>query len=297
MRVLGEARASVPATCGELLQGVDAEGPVLVSLPVDLWGTVQVQLTDDEGVVSVTPCLPHARAALGLALDRAAWRGGATVRLGSEIPHARGMGSSTADVAGVIAGVAAAAGVELSPQELVALMTRVEPSDSSPLCGLWAIDHVGGRRAQRLATMPAEWWLAVVDSGVPVRTVDVHAGCGPGPSLPAGVLRGTDWQDPVALARVASESAMRSQERLPHPAFNTMRSVGRRLGALGLCSAHSGSLCGLICAGSAAAVEARAALTAGGLRAELYRACAPGLRVAAPAVPGRGGQTRPLLAS
>lgn len=297
MTVVAETRVSVPATCGEVLQGVDGEGPVLVSLPVDLWGTVVVQLTDDVDAMSVTPSLPHARAALALALDRAGWRGGAQVRLGGEVPHARGMGSSTADVAGVIAGVAAAAGVPLSPPELVALTTQVEPSDSSPLNGLWAIDHVSGRRAQRLGGMPEGWWLAVVDSGVPVRTADVHATSGPGPTLPAGLLAATSWADPAAVARVATESALRSQERLPHPAFAAVRALARRLGAVGLCSAHSGSLCGLICLGSGAAIEARNALAAVGLRAEVYRACAPGLRVAALPALQPHGQTRPLLVS
>src|SRR4029077_6743804 len=40
------AVARVPATCGELLQGVEAQGPVLVSLPVERGGTVAVTLLE-----------------------------------------------------------------------------------------------------------------------------------------------------------------------------------------------------------------------------------------------------------
>ena len=278
MSVVAEVIAHVPATCGELLQGVDADGPVLISMPIDQYGTVRVALTDEPGV-SVTPALPHATAALLLAIDRAEWRGGATVQLGGELPHSRGMGSSTADVAGVVHAVCSAADVSVTPEEVVALMTQVEPSDSSPLQGLWAIDHVHGRRAMRLAAMPGAWYLACVDSGEPAATLDVHRICGVGPHIPDDTLRATQWRDPAAVARVATDSALRNQERRPHPAFDAVHRVAQRLGAPGICVAHSGSLCAVICAGLSQAVNARGALAAEGLRADLLQAAAPGVRV------------------
>ena len=61
--VVAEAVAHVPATCGELLQGVDADGPVLVSLPIELMGTVEVALIR-EPVIAVVPHRPRAHVAL-----------------------------------------------------------------------------------------------------------------------------------------------------------------------------------------------------------------------------------------
>jgi len=279
------AVARVPATCGELLQGVGEGGPVLVSLPVDLWSTVRVTLTR-EPVLSVTPSLPKACKALQLALDRVGWSGGALVELGGEIPAARGMGSSTADVAGVIAGVCTLGGVSLSDGELVRLMTQVEPSDSSPLPGLWAIDHVAGTRTERLGEAPIGWGVVAVDSGVAMHTLDVHRDRGAGPRLPAGLLRDTAWNDARAVARLATESALRNQERLPHPAFHAVLRSARRLDAPGICVAHSGSLCAVICDGSAQAREARDLLTAQGLtRVSMLRVQSPGLRVEVEAAP------------
>jgi L-threonine kinase len=247
-------------------------------MPIEQYGTVRVALTD-EPAVSVTPALPHATAALQLALDRAAWRGGAAVQLGGELPHSRGMGSSTADIAGVIRAVCAAAEVSIAPEELVTLMTQVEPSDSSPLQGLWAIDHVRGGRATRIAPMPAAWYLACVDSGEPTPTLDVHRTCGVGPRIPDDTLRTTRWRDPGGVARVATESALRNQERRPHAAFDAVFRVAQQLRAPGICVAHSGSLCAVICAGLDQAVAARSALAAEGLRAEWLRAYAPGVRI------------------
>jgi L-threonine kinase len=276
--VVAEAVVRVPATCGELLQGVEADGPVLVSLPVDMWGTVHVGLTPDP-VVALTPELPKARAALMLALERVAWHGGAIVELGGEIAHSRGMGSSTVDVAGVIAGVCRAAGVDIREDELVRLMTQVEPSDTSPLGGLWAIDHVSGRRAEQLAPVPEGWWLTTVDSRAPVRTIDMHRECGAGPAIPDGTVRRTRWSNPADVARVATESALRNQERLPHVAFETVRRIGERIGAPGVCVAHSGSICAVICSGPGQADDARDALAAEGLRAAVTRAHGPGMLV------------------
>ena len=276
--VVAVAEVRVPATCGELLQGVDDCGPVLVSLPVDRWGTVGVELTP-EAVIALTPDLPKSRAALHLALDRVGWRGGALVRLGGEIAPSLGMGSSTVDVAGVIGGVCRAAGVELSSEDLVQLCAQVEPSDSSPLAGLWAIDHVSGRRATPLAPVPSDWWLVAVDSGEAVRTLDVHRRCGAGPRLPAGLLDRAQWADPASIARAATESALRNQVRLPHPAFDAVYGCARRLGAGGVCVAHSGSLCAVICQGPGQAGDARALLAAEGLRSDVMKALGAGIQV------------------
>lgn len=271
----------VPATCGELLQGVDADGPLLVSLPIAAGGTVRVTLTRD-GARSVTPHRPKARAALDLALDRVGWRGGAEVELGGEVSPGRGMGSSTIDVAGVIAGVAAAAGVALPDADLVALMTAVEPSDSSPLPGLWLVDHLHGSRAIALGAAP-QWRLVVADSGASVDTVALHCVHGPGEPLPATLVRRTTAAtragDAVALARVATESAALNQARLPHPAFDAVRRMAERLGALGVCVAHSGSLCAAICASDASAAAVAGGLHAEGLASTTTRVVAPGLRI------------------
>ncbi|HXA28302.1 MAG TPA: hypothetical protein VN193_06100 [Candidatus Angelobacter sp.] len=279
MTVLAEGVALVPATCGELLQGVDGDGPILVSLPIDVDGTVRVTLTD-EPEVSVSPALPKATRALELALERTGWRRGVRVELGGELPHGRGMGSSTADVAGVIGGVCACAGVTLTQAELLALLVQVEPSDSSPLRGLWAIDHVGGTRACHLGPLPPNLFLAMVDSNEPLPTLDVHRTYGAGPRIPDGTVDATQWHAPLALGRLATESALRNQQRLPNPAFDVARTVAERTGAAGVCVAHSGSVCAVICpAGIEQARSAQSEFARAGHVATVVRAHAPGLRV------------------
>lgn len=275
------AVARVPATCGELLQGVDAQGPVLVSLPVERGGTVEVALLEAPGL-RVEPDRPRAAAALRLALDVSGWRGGAWVHLGGEVPAGRGLGSSTVDVAGVLCATFAAAGASLDGARLMRLATAVEPTDTSPLPGLWAVDHVRGGRLRPLGPAPATWVVSVDRGGV-VDTVALHARAGPGPALPGGtvealaaaVARG----DLTAIGALATASARRNQERLPHPAFPDALSVATEVGAAGICAAHSGTLLGILCGSADQAHRAAAALTDRGWPSQIDRVVSPGATV------------------
>jgi L-threonine kinase len=281
----------VPATCGELLQGVDGQGPVLVSLPVERGGTVEVALVDEPGE-RVDPERPRARAALRLALDACGWRGGARVRLGAEVPPGRGLGSSTVDVAGVLCATAAAAGLVLDATVLMRLATAVEPSDTSPLAGLWAADHVHGGWLRHLGPAPAAW-VAAVDGGGIVDTLALHARAGPGPALPPGTLdalaAAVAAADLAAIGALATASARRNQQRLPHPAFPDALAVAAEVRAAGVCAAHSGTLLGVLCGSAAAAHRAAAELRDRGWPASVDRVSAPGVTVDSVAPTGREG--------
>ncbi|MDB5067061.1 MAG: kinase [Chloroflexi bacterium] len=277
----------MPATCGELLQGVDGRGPVLVSLPLERDGTVEVALVEEPGE-RVRPDRPRARAALCLALDACGWRGGARVRLGAEVPPGRGLGSSTVDVAGVLCAAAAAAGIGLDPARLMRLATAVEPSDTSPLAGLWAADHVHGGRLRHLGPAPAAW-VAAIDGGGMVDTLALHARAGPGPALPTGTLdalaAAVAAGDLAAIGALATASARRNQQRLPHPAFPDALAVAAAIGAAGVCAAHSGTLLGLLCGSAEDAWRAATELRDRGWPASVDRVSAPGATV-------RGAETR-----
>jgi L-threonine kinase len=285
------ATAWVPATCGELLQGVDSEGPVLVSLPVERGGTVEVALVR-ETELRVEPDRPRARAALRLALDACGWQGGARVRLGGEVRSGRGLGASTVDVAGVLCATFAAAGTNLENSTLMRLATAVEPSDTSPLPGLWAVDHVRGARLGHLGAAPAAWVVSVDGGGV-VDTVALHARAGPGPSMPPGTLDALAASvaagDLAAVGAVATASALRNQARLPHPAFEDVLLVAAQTGAPGVCAAHSGTLLGILYGSPDQAQRAGSALRGRGWPTHIDRVAAPGATVRVTEPPSRPG--------
>ena len=283
LTVVARAVARVPATCGELVQGVDDEGPLLVSLPIAVDGTVQVTLVREPEVLHVQPSRPRALTALRLALDRSGWRGGAVAALGGELPQARGMGSSTVDVAGVIGATLAVCGVAVGPLELARMVAAVEPSDSSALPGLWAVDHVSGARAVPLGRLPSPLQVVALDSGAGVDTLDVHRRDGPGAPMPrdtlaqlAGAVRRGDMR---TLGHLAAESAERNQSRLPSPAYDAVRRAAGIAGAAGVCVAHSGSLAAVLCRGPREVALASAALRDEGWSPLTWTAAAPGMRV------------------
>jgi hypothetical protein len=162
---------------------------------------------------------------------------------------------------------------------LLNLACAVEPSDSSALPGLWAIDHVAASRAVPRGTAASDWHVVAVDNDTPVDTLALHARSGPGPRIPDDTLAQLRAADPRGLARLATASALRNQQRLPHPAFAALQKVVATTNALGICVAHSGSVCAAICADADSARTTTAAVRALGLSCVTWRVAAPGMHV------------------
>jgi uncharacterized protein involved in propanediol utilization len=133
---------------------------------------------------------------------------------------------------------------------------------------------VRGTRVVRLGAAPP-WHLVAVDSGSAVDTLAAHRAYGAGPRISGDVLSQLRRGE---LARLATESALRNQERLPHPAFGVMQRVVARTSALGICVAHSGSICAALCADAESASRTAAALRSHGVSCVVWRAAAPGMR-------------------
>ncbi len=253
------ATALVPLTCGELVQGMDADGRAfLVSCPIDRTSRVRVTIVD-QGVDHGPADRPRALAAARRTLDELWGRPdgrhpfGVRIEIRSDLPVARGFGTSTADVAGAIAATAAALGESLGPFEIARLAVAIEPSDSTMLPGLALLEGRMGRRWEALGPVPA---IAVValDFGGAVDTIAHHAaGPLPPPSLVdlqrvalAQVRRGIATADPRAVGAGATLSALANEVLLPKPALHETLEIAARLGAYGVCAAHSGTALGLL---------------------------------------------------
>lgn len=248
------AIARVPFTCGELVQGVDPDGGAfLVSCPIDRAAEVRATV-DGSGLTSGPSARPKALAAAEWTLA-VLGRGSLGVRLEvrSDLPVGRGYGTSTADVVGAIAATAGALGKELSPAEIVRLAAAIEPSDGTMFPGLALVDGRTGSRWEILGPPPA-LDIVVLDFGGAVDTVGYHArrpDASPGlTALQARavdlVRRGVRRADPAALGAGATLSALANEVLLPKPALVETLELAARLGAFGICAAHSGTALGLL---------------------------------------------------
>lgn len=245
--------ARCPASGGELIQGWILGSEKLVSCPIDWYSTVEVR----EGVPLVNE-RPLARAMVNTLLAR--WGYPPTlsqtlrIEIDSTIPVAKGMASSTADIAATAVATAHHLGHSLSESELATLCVSLEPTDSTLFHALTLFDH---HHAQtQIACAPAPHFdLLVLENPVQLRTADYHRlPRRPALEANAGVLQQA-WDkvqtactgnNPSLLGEAATLSAVASQTLLPKPGFTALLSLVERCGLYGLTVAHSGSVVGLM---------------------------------------------------
>ena len=225
-----------------------------MSCPVDLFATVSVEVTDD-GQFDVPEDAPKAGAALALGLARFGLAGaGGRLRIASPIPRSKGMGSSTADVAGTLYALAAALRRTLPPAEAAELCLAIEPTNSTVLPRLALFDHLRGTLCEDLGPPPPADVL-ILDSGGEVDTLAYNAvdrtrallGLASTHTralrlVRAGITRG----DVRSLGEGATLSALAHQAILPKPHVETALALGQSLGAAGVCVGHSGTVIGVL---------------------------------------------------
>jgi L-threonine kinase len=256
---LSSITIAVPGTCGELVQGWSAEWdePVLVSCPMAVVSRVSVKIRPGPAVTGPAPA-PHyakSRRAARLLLDHLHRPGlGAALAVASDLLPGRGMASSTADIIGVMAGLALSLGRPITPAALARLACRIEPSDSTMFGPLTALAYRGSARFAELGPAPA-LPLLMLDTGQAVDTLAYNARLNldalrrlaPTTTEALALLsHGLTTADYAALGAAATLSAVSYQAIQPQPWLDQARRWAADTGALGVVRAHSGSVLGLL---------------------------------------------------
>lgn len=271
---MNAATVCLPGTCGELVQGLIGDSHFLVSLPIDLYSTVTVEFTG-RGRFEKARGAPKASEALRLARPRCGAQGvGIRLTVSSAIPRSKGMGSSTADVAGAVYALWAAIGGEADPQMVAEIALAVEPTDSSVFPGLCLFDHRRGTLYERLGS-PPPMEVLVLDCGGEVDTVAFNATDRTAllrETEPltlqalALVIEGMRKQDVALIGKGATLSARAHQAILPKPPLEHVIALAEEMGAAGVNVAHSGTVIGVLFgAGQASRQEVAARFKASGL--------------------------------
>lgn len=253
---------TVPGTCGELVQGWSADWgePVLVSCPIALYNQVTIELCPDPTIlISGSPgnLMDYTKAYQAVQLVRE-YLGranlGAKISMSSQLLPGRGMASSTADVIGVMAGLAQGLVQPLTATELARLACQIEPSDSIMFNGLALLAYRGSSQACTLGLPPALPML-VLDPGLTVDTVtyNAHLNLAAVRNLASTTQTALEWltyglshHDPVAIGSAASLSALSYQAVRYSPLLEQARQWAKATQALGIVRAHSGSIVGLL---------------------------------------------------
>jgi L-threonine kinase len=250
---------TVPGTCGELIQGwsADWEEPVLVSCPITLYNRVCVRLCPgpDVNIPNSRKNYTKSRRAARLLLDYLGRPDlGAEIYLSSQLRPGCGMASSTADIVGVMTGLATALNTKLSPGELARLACQIEPSDSMMFSGLALLAYRGSSRYDELGPVPS-LPLLMLDPGQTVDTLTYNARLNLAatralaPSTGAAIKmlkQGLANNDAAAIGAAATLSALSYQTVNYNPLLEQVQHWANQTGALGIARAHSGSVFGLL---------------------------------------------------
>ncbi len=257
---MGSATVRVPGVCGELVQGMQGDSLFLVTCPIDFFSRVRVDLYDGPAAgepPEVAGCANHPKAAKAvratlehLGHDRLS----AQLNVNNPIPRGKGMGSSTADVAGAITATGLALGVELQPSTVAEIALSVEPTDGVMFPGIAMFDHLLGTIAESLGP-PPPMEIVALDFGGAVDTVkfnkvdrrplwrSIQAETSQALEL---VRAGVQQGDPALVGRGSSISALASQQVLPKPRLAEVNEFAKQVGAVGVNVGHSGTIIGIL---------------------------------------------------
>ncbi|MDQ8043639.1 MAG: hypothetical protein AAGC46_01300 [Solirubrobacteraceae bacterium] len=269
MQVTTQARpraaiASAAGTCGELAQGVLPGGQRFhVTCPIDRGSRVSVRTAPASRttIAGLSPAMWKARRALALAvelLELSPQR--IVVEHASDLPAARGLASSTADVVATVRALAAAHDVELDALTLARLAASIEPTDGVMFDGLAVVDQLTGARLRRWAWWP-QFHIAMF-----VPREQRETGRSGAPTDPrhateyADLLdcldRAVGARDAEAFAAQATRSSLLNDVATPNRLLAELLPALDLVGGAGLCVGHSGTVCGVLFAGAHASEAA-----------------------------------------
>ncbi|PWI32257.1 GHMP kinase [Vibrio albus] len=245
--------ATCPASCGELIQGWIAGSEKLVSCPINWFSTVAVT----SGNANASRERPLMRRALILALETLGIPATESLHLkidyDSDIPVAKGMASSTADIAATIAATYRHFKSSISEHKIARMCVQLEPSDSTMFGDLTLFDHHTGAVTERYGEF-GDLDILVLESPVTIDTSAYHEIVREHKLIQsADALSKAAQQLALAIKRrqnttlgiAATASAIESQAILPKPYFTELLELVEKYDLYGLNVAHSGSAVGL----------------------------------------------------
>ena len=145
-----KVKVFVPGTVGELVQGSIGRSDFLLTAPVNLGNWVEVSTGPD----FIPEDRPKIQKLYEIVVQKYSLTNKFAINVTRNLPEGRGMGSSTADLAGSLAGMLKLMGINLTRKEFLKILTLVEPTDGSFLPGITLVDHKKGSFWFRIARAP-----------------------------------------------------------------------------------------------------------------------------------------------
>ncbi len=216
----------VPGSCGELVQGFYGGEPVLITCPIARFSTVTIsdEFSGVEGLGAKSLAM----------LEKFSLPKNLGVRLISELPRAKGMASSSADLAAVAKAAALSLGREISAEKISALAASIEPTDGIFFSGIVAMNPVTGKFLKNIR-VAGNFIVAIFDYGGEIDTLKFN--------------RRSNFQIPSLDENLSfelvEESARQNQQILHKKNLPEIIAFAKSLGAVTVNAAHSGTVVGI----------------------------------------------------
>lgn len=241
-------KVKVPGSCGEIVQGTESGRPFLITCPINCYTEVRVTRVSGERIGLGKKSMK--------ALDVACQKLGIAefpygIRLATELPHGKGMASSTADIASVLYAVSTAMNRPFSADTVAKLAASIEPTDGTFFPGIVKMEPLTGKVLKSWSNVP-DIRIAVLDTGGTVDTINFHNRADLLSLYHAQeheAARAASFLDDSLsidnMAHAASISALAHQTVLPKHSLPDILECSLSNGASGLNVAHSGTIIGI----------------------------------------------------
>lgn len=240
-----EAIALYPGSCGEIIQGMVEDTPMLISCPINLFTKVRLFETKEP---ELKRDLYKTRRFMENLLDRWGFGDEAKnigIEIESSIPRGKGYASSTADLCGAYYAAASMFKKKTNTEELLAECVKIEPTDSILFKDLTLLDYKRGEKFRKLGKY-REFYLLVYEGERLIDTLEFNRSNIPQladiddlvPLMENGNIR--------SMAEAATESFLRNQKRLKYEAFQEALKIMKKYSGLGIMGGHSGDVMAVI---------------------------------------------------
>lgn len=247
-------KAACPASCGEVIQGTIDNRNLLVTCPISLYSTVEVEVCErkerPKEFKKNRKSLQAAKKTLSY-FGKASWD--VSIKLKSDIPRGIGLASSTADITATCLAVASALGKMISPDMIADIALSIEPSDGTMFKGIMLFDYIAGRVRKYLGLFP-EMNVFILDTYEEIDTIEFERH--DLKQLRHNKEREVKKALNLALAyfkqnkiellgQAMIKSALAHQKILFKPHLDEIIHLGKKNNAIGVNVAHSGSAIGI----------------------------------------------------
>jgi uncharacterized protein involved in propanediol utilization len=227
----------------------------LVTLPCPLYRSRATFTPDLSGRVRVRPrWREKARRAAELAVLEIEPGSGGCLEIDSDVPLCRGLGSSTSDVLAAIRAVADSFGLVLPPAGVARLAVEAETASDSLMFDRTALlfAHREGTVIEDFGACLPPMHVLGFGAGGPVDTLTYQPAWYTEQELDVFdelrimLRRGIAAQDCALIGEVATTSTWINQKHLPIPHLDEVCAVAADIGAIGVQTAHSGDVGGIL---------------------------------------------------